>query len=118
MKCEMIPLDRLAETRGLPAPNFIKCDVEGAELNVFQGAIKLLNRINAPVIMFEANVHTAKGFGRSISASRDFLAGLSEPGYHFFTSEDQKLVKVEEWNPVHGNVIAVPCALLGLVKDR
>ena len=37
----------------LPHPAFIKCDVEGAELMVFRGAEKILNRKDAPVLLFE-----------------------------------------------------------------
>lgn len=116
--CEMITLDSLAEARGLRRPDFIKCDVEGAELNVFRGAMKILNTIDAPLILFEADANTAKGFGRPISATKDFLADLSEPDYHFFTAENHRLKEVEELDPVHSNVIAIPRASIAPIKDR
>lgn len=38
---------------GFPAPQFVKIDVEGHELNVFSGARQMLRR-HCPVLMFEA----------------------------------------------------------------
>jgi FkbM family methyltransferase len=58
--CEERRLDDLTTANCIPRPDFIKCDVEGAELKVFQGASKTLDCVDAPIILFEANVHTAR----------------------------------------------------------
>jgi Methyltransferase FkbM domain len=47
---EAISVDEYVRKSG--APNFIKCDVEGAEVEVFRGADKLLNE-RAPIILCE-----------------------------------------------------------------
>ncbi len=49
VRCRAARLDSL----DLPHPAFIKRDVEGAELLVFRGAEKILNREDAPVLLFE-----------------------------------------------------------------
>lgn len=113
--CEMRRMDDLVANASLPRPDFIKCDVEGAELKVFTGGRDTLNVENAPVILFEANVHTAKGFGVPVSAARDFLEALPAPRYRFFIlAEDGKMHRITELDPVHSNPLAVPAAKLHL----
>ncbi len=50
-RVQMLPLDELEVPR---APDFIKIDVEGFELNVLQGAKRFLARHNFPPLLFEA----------------------------------------------------------------
>ena len=107
--CEVRRIDDLIESGTIPQPDFIKCDVEGAELMVFQGGAKALNRADAPVIMFEANVHNAKGFGLKIGDAKNFLANLTLPAYSFYEiQEDGSLIQNDEVHPVHSNILAVP----------
>src|SRR5262245_22539404 len=47
--CEVRRLDDLVSRGELPVPDFVKCDVEGAELAVFHGAGALLDRADAPI---------------------------------------------------------------------
>ncbi len=82
--CEERRLDRLIEEEKLPRPDFIKCDVEGAEILVFEGARETLNRADAPVVLFEANECASNAFGVGVSAAKDLLAGLERPRYSFF----------------------------------
>ena len=45
-----VPLDRYISSH--PSPDFLKCDVEGAEVEVFEGADRLL-REKRPVLLVE-----------------------------------------------------------------
>ena len=47
---QAISLDDFLQTS--PAPDFLKCDVEGAEVEVFRGAHRLLNKIR-PILLCE-----------------------------------------------------------------
>lgn len=117
VSCETHRMDDLIEASALPQPDFIKCDVEGAELKVFQGARRALDRADAPLILFEENLHTARGFGLDLSAARDFLLGLALPNYRFFeVKEAGELAPSEVPNPVHANVLAVPQSKLPLLS--
>jgi FkbM family methyltransferase len=107
--CEVRRIDDLIESGIVPQPDFIKCDVEGAESMVFEGGAKALNRADAPVILFEANVHNVKGFGLKIDDAKNFLANLTLPVYSFYEiQEDGTLKQIDEVHPVHSNILAVP----------
>jgi FkbM family methyltransferase len=109
LTCAVQTIDNLLEQRQLSPPDFIKCDVEGAELRVFQGAQKVLDRRRAPIILFEANVHTAAGFGLGVSSVKEFLQELRPPQYRFFqVAPDPVLPPVEEITSPHSNILAVP----------
>ena len=110
--CEVVRLDSL----NLPIPHFIKCDVEGAEFKVFQGAISLLDRTDAPIVMFEVNEHNVAGFTHGITSAIDFLASLS-PRYQFFTADEQTGALSRLGRVSYANVVAIP-ALQGVIADE
>ena len=82
--CDERRIDDLIEEHILPPPDFIKCDVEGAELLVFEGARQTLNRVDAPIILFEANECASSAFNLDVAAAKDFLAGLDAPALLLF----------------------------------
>jgi FkbM family methyltransferase len=109
INCEVRRIDDLIDSGTIPQPDFIKCDVEGAELMVFQGGCQALNRADAPIIMFEANVHTARGFGLTVEDAKNYLANLAIPGFNFYEiQEGGSLVRIEKNHPIHSNILAVP----------
>jgi FkbM family methyltransferase len=114
VQCRIRPLDVVVKENNLLRPDFIKCDVEGAELRVFQGASTILNSVHAPVVLFEANLETAGGFGLPIAAAKEFLASLPLPEYQFFrTGDTGRLAPVLQMDPVHSNILAIPRQRLG-----
>ena len=107
--CEQRRLDDLVEGRVVPLPDFIKCDVEGAELMVFEGGRRTLDRVDAPIILFEANAWTARGFGLTTMSAMRFLASLEAPRYAFFSlQEDGVLTRIQTITKDHANILAVP----------
>ncbi len=118
INCEVRRIDDLIDSGTIPQPDFIKCDVEGAELMVFQGGYKAIDRVDAPIIMFEANVHNARGFGLTVEDAKNYLASLPLPSFDFFEiQEDGSLVRVERVNPIHSNILAVPRANSDRLSD-
>jgi FkbM family methyltransferase len=106
-------IDDLVAEGVIPLPDFIKCDVEGAELKVFRGAKETLDRINAPVILFEAGPESAGGFGLAMTDAADFLGSLPRPGYQFFEigkGGSLRSVQPSELKKQNQNVLAVPGA--------
>ena len=106
--CEQRRLDDLLGEGAIAVPDFIKCDVEGAELLVFRGGRTVLDRTNAPIVLFEVNAYTAEGFGLAASDAKEFLERLPSPKYHFFEiRDDGALPRIVALNP-WCNVLAVP----------
>jgi len=76
VEIQVTTIDRFVAEMGLSQLSIIKIDVEGFELNVLQGAEKLLERANAPIILLETHpVHSKRHFGSPKSVA-NYLAGL------------------------------------------
>ncbi|HEV2763894.1 MAG TPA: FkbM family methyltransferase [Pyrinomonadaceae bacterium] len=119
IKCRMRRLDDLVERGEAPAPDFVKCDVEGAELSVFRGARRTLERREAPIILFEVNAKAASAFGQEKTAALDFLSELDAPRYEFFeVREGGRLEPVERVGSDFANVLAVPRARRSRLADE
>ncbi len=109
VRCPLRRLDDLLREGIVPRPAFIKCDVEGAERLVFEGATTLLNRRDGPILLFEANVYNARAFGFSVSDATNVLQKLALPRYAFFEIRPGgQLHPLETLNAWHSNVVAVP----------
>ncbi|HEY3737967.1 MAG TPA: FkbM family methyltransferase, partial [Jatrophihabitans sp.] len=93
IKVEMRLVDDLVD-EGTPLPDFIKIDVEGAELLVLQGAVKTLEASKAPVFA-ELLRKWSKPFGYQPQDVITLMAGI---GYRCFTIHDGKLVATEVIN--------------------
>jgi len=96
---DVVQLDSL----DLPVPSFIKCDVEGGELEVFQGASNVL--AHHPVLLFEINDHCAKSFNRPATAAIDFLSSFN--AYEFFVVEETELAPLTT-APDCADIVAIP----------
>lgn len=104
-------IDDLIGKGTLTVPNFIKCDVEGAELKVFRGGKETLDRVDAPVVLFEAGPDSAGGFGLKMTDAADFLRALARPGYQFFEVQPGgtlQRVGPADLKKQNQNVLAVP----------
>ena len=107
--CQVTMIDGLVAAGRISVPDFIKCDIEGGELDCFKGGRNTLNKEDAPIILFEANINSTKGYGNDISSGLDFLAELAGPRYSFFVvSEDAALKPISTVTFQHGNILAVP----------
>lgn len=115
-KCMVTTIDTLINQGRILQPHFIKCDIEGGEVDCFRGAAKVLNSHDAPVILFEANINSTGGFGNTISSGMDFLAGLDKPEYKFFlVNDDSSLRPIDSIDFLHGNILAVPASRSELI---
>lgn len=76
---EVKQLDTLREERDLPIPNVVKIDVEGAELDVVEGATDTFSEPECRTIYCEVHPERIESFGGSYDTLKDRLTDL---GFH------------------------------------
>ena len=81
VRCQIKKLDDFIQTENL-CPDFIKCDVEGAEFRVFQGGVETLKQ-NLPIVFSELLRKWSAPFGYH---PNDVLNFFRELGYECFVS--------------------------------
>src|SRR5207248_673173 len=72
---------------------FIKLDVEGSEIRAIQGMPRLLERKDAPAILFESNRHTLAFYGET---PENLKAELRRLGYTIYHLQPGLLVPAAE----------------------
>jgi FkbM family methyltransferase len=84
-RCEAVTVDGYLAARGEGPPDFIKCDVEGAELRVLEGATATLRR-RPPLLHLEVNPTWSRDVGYAPS---DLVRFLVSHGYsRFYLADD------------------------------
>jgi FkbM family methyltransferase len=103
--CAVTRMDSYANLNDVTAIDLIKCDVEGAELSVLEGARDLLKDIAPPMWILEINDETSNAFGYTPA---DMLGVLSTFGYEFYAIRGKLVPVGVNADYVHGdNVLAV-----------
>jgi len=100
-------LDECLEREGIEHVDFIKMDVEGAEIEVLNGATRLLDRRPRPVLVCEVQDIRTAPWGYRAKAIIDFL---SQRGFQWFLLSDvQGLTPIaSDQTEFDGNYIAIP----------
>jgi FkbM family methyltransferase len=85
VQVDVIPLDQFLKDHNLRHIDFIKMDIEGAELSVLQGAAGMLGSTNRPVIFAEVSDLRTKAWGyRAV----EILRLLESMGFCWFEPDD------------------------------
>ena len=116
-KIEVKTLDSFSAQEGIDCIDFIKIDVEGAELSVLQGASAMIARGSLRIVQFEFNDFNIS----SRTFIKDFYKTLS--GYRFFRITSQGLVNMHSYTTNHEvfkyqNILALHPALPGFETDE
>jgi len=91
--CEVKTIDNFIQEEKLKI-DFIKCDVEGAELFVFKGGLKTIGRDN-PIIFTEL---LRKWSSKFKYHPNDVVKMLKNIGYKCFVIDDENLIEIPEIN--------------------
>jgi FkbM family methyltransferase len=87
--CATATIDSYLRARGAPIPDFVKCDAEGAEMRILQGAAETLRR-RPPLLHLEINPTWSRDMGWEPAD----LPGYLEPfGYRDFVLVEDRLVR-------------------------
>jgi FkbM family methyltransferase len=111
-------LDEYLRSRQMDRVDFIKLDVEGAELSVLQGAGEIFDRSPRPVLLCEVQDLRTKPWGYSASEIIKFLASH---GYAWFMLLENGSLQMfdthspKEWD---GNFAAVPPERFEQLRNR
>ncbi|HUR99795.1 MAG TPA: FkbM family methyltransferase [Pyrinomonadaceae bacterium] len=116
-KCDVVTLDSYLQERNVPEVNFVKVDIEGAELMFLKGAEKLFAQKTPPIWLMEMALQQTGNFGYVPNDLINFMRARAE--YDFFKVDEPntRLIKIEsfEEGDVGANVIAFP---RGPYRDR
>jgi FkbM family methyltransferase len=109
------PLDRMLRRHKIDQVDFIKMDVEGAELSVLKGAHSLLSRPHRPVMLIEVYDIRTRPWGYS---ARDIIVYLTSLGFHWFCPVPNGALEELDCEQLEysGNFVAVPSEDLGRVR--
>ena len=99
-------LDACLTRRGIQHADFIKIDVEGAELEVFKGATELLKRLPRPIILAEVQDLRTAPWGYP---ARELVEFLRQYDFCWFRFAESGLQPLEEGRAnFNENLVAVP----------
>ncbi len=109
-------LDRWLREHRVGRVDFIKLDVEGAELSVLNGARELLKHNPRPVILAEvANIRTAAWGYRAT----EIVAVLERAGYNWFEiAADGSLAPLSRIDEKEANLVAIPKERVEQILNR
>lgn len=99
VKCKMIRLDDYVSSRQTSRLDFVKCDVEGAELLVLRGALDSLRELR-PILYLEVCGEWTKNFGYSPDEISKHLLTLGYSDFYLVRNNLHRLVNpVDELGP-------------------
>lgn len=109
-------LDDWLDSQRIDQVDFIKLDVEGAELDVLMGAERLLDRTPRPVILAEVQDVRTHPWGYR---AKKIIQHLSYKGYQWLCLRENGSMEGLELgaNDFEGNFVAVPEERLGQVME-
>lgn len=107
---QMIMLDTYLQQKKIQQVNFVKVDIEGAELQLLNGATSIFKQKVPPIWMIEMALGTTKGFGYLPNDLMVFMRQQAE--YEFYVIDEVRclLKRIEGFEPenIGANVLCVP----------
>lgn len=112
-ECEMLTLDDYLADHSVGNVNFVKVDIEGAEMMFLKGASRLFTQPVPPLILMEMALEQSKHFGY---LPNDLIKYISSRGKYAFFRVDERsgtLVQIDGFadNDIGANVFCIPAAV-------
>ncbi len=115
IEVDVVSLDEFTQENAIAAVDFIKMDVEGAELSVLQGASRLLSSPARPLILAEISDLRTQPWGYP---AREILEFLEQKGFHWFQPVGQGELRPADRTLVsyNHNLVAVPSERMSAIQ--
>ena len=122
-ECPLTKLDTYLESNSVGQVDFVKVDIEGAEMMFLKGADRLFEQERLPAFLMEMALNQTRHFGYTPDDLVQYLA--SRGNYNFYSIDDisQRLVPITGFAPgdIGANVVCVPAdrgtdAILDLIE--
>ncbi len=113
---EVVTLDAIASELGLTKVDFVKLDVEGAELDVLKGARELLRTTPRPVLLVEVYDIRTQPWGYK---AREIVEFLNQKGYQWFELLGNSSIRpiAPTLQVYDANLVAIPEERAGLASQ-
>lgn len=117
VKSPMLVLDNYLSENNIRPVNFVKMDVEGAELMCLRGAGKLFDQEVPPIWMIEMAEATARGFGYLPDELIKYMRSRAEYEFYAVDERSRAVFRIDGFAPneIGANVLCVP---VGKYRDR
>lgn len=108
--CRMLRLDDYLVEQHVKSVDFVKADIEGAELGMLKGSERLFQQEDPPVFLMEMALNQTKNFDY---LPNDLITYIRARGtYRFFAIDEVRtgLVEIEGFDPddIGANVLCIP----------
>ena len=109
-KCQMITLDSYLESNNVRDVDFVKVDIEGAELGFLRGAERLFKQPKPPIWLMEMALNQSRNFGYLPDDLIKFMAERADYDFFKIDEPNAKLIKIEGFanDDIGANVICIP----------
>lgn len=116
-ECRMVTLDSYLEEKGAGPVNFVKVDIEGAELMFLNGAKTLFLQDVPPIILMEMALQTTRNFDYVPSNLIEFIGSHASYDFYAVNEINGSLKKIDGFpdGDIGANVFCIPC---GFYADR
>ncbi|MBS1793985.1 MAG: FkbM family methyltransferase [Acidobacteria bacterium] len=116
-ECRVVTLDSYLEENGVGDVNFVKVDIEGAELTFLKGAESLFKQKVPPIWLMEMARQQTRNFGYTPDDLLRFFSERADYEFYRVDEERGRLIRFESFGPddIGANVFCFP---KGFYRDR
>jgi len=113
----LFTLDSFIEKNKIGEINFIKADIEGAELTMLKGASKVFKQSRPPILEIEMALETTREFGYLPNDLIEFINGQRDYDFYRIDEKTIQLKKIKSFDrdDIGANVLCVP---QGFYRER
>lgn len=115
--CPVTTVNEYLKKNQIDRAEFVKVDIEGAELMLLQGATDFFRLKRPPIFEIEMALATTRGFGYQLNEIIEFIRGLYDYEFYVINEQTGGLEKFEKFDSgdIGANVLCVPA---GHYRDR